>query len=160
MDMKVWTDFFQKNWELVQHNWLYILIGLVVLFVLLNVVKTLVKWLIIVVIVVALLIYSGISLDQVRNTVTHVKDGAVGTLKNEALDMMVKEAKDAQYTSNIDGTFSVTSSNLEVTGRSDSDTVKVSFRGIPLGEWDMSDKVKQFIQSAKSGATTESSSSS
>ncbi|WP_068500705.1 hypothetical protein [Paenibacillus kribbensis] len=156
MDKNVWTEFLQHNWQIVQDNWLYILIGLVLLFVILNIVKTLVKWLIVIVVVAGLLIYSGISFEQVGKVVTQAKDDAINKVQSEALNMMIKEGQNAKYTSNGDGTFSVTSSNLEVKGPFEGDKVKVWYQGMSLGEWSMSDTVKKYIESAKGLAVTQS----
>ncbi|MEC0182125.1 hypothetical protein P4H61_11535 [Paenibacillus peoriae] len=156
MDKNVWTEFLQHNWQIVQDNWLYILIGLVLLFVILNIVKTLLKWLIVIVVVAGLLIYSGISFEQVGKVVTQAKDDAINKVQSEALNMMIKEGQNAKYTSNGDGTFSVTSSNLEVKGPFEGDKVKVWYQGMSLGEWSMSDTVKKYIESAKGLAVTQS----
>ncbi|MFM9280464.1 hypothetical protein [Paenibacillus jiagnxiensis] len=142
MDANVWMEFLKQNW-------LIILIALIVLFAVLNLVKTLVKWLIAAVIVAALLIYSGISIEQISEVVTNVRNEAVDTVRTEALNMMVKEAKDAQYKANDDGTYTVSSSNIEVTGQAGSDKVKVSFRGVSLGEWSVTEAVADYVQSAK-----------
>ncbi|WP_025720021.1 hypothetical protein [Paenibacillus sp. 1-18] len=156
MDKNVWTEFLEHNWQIVQDNWLYILIGLVLLLVILKVVRVLVKWLIVIVVIAGLLIYSGISFEQVGKVVTQAKDDAINKVQSEALNMMIKEAQHAKYTSNGDGTFSVTSSNLEVKGPFEGDKVKVWFQGMSLGEWSMSDTVKKYIESAKGSAITQS----
>lgn len=156
MDKGVWTEFLEHNWQIVQDNWMYILIGLVLLLVILKIVRTLVKWLIVIVVIAGLLIYSGISFEQVGKVVTQAKDDAINNVQSEALNMMIKEGRDAQYTSNADGTFSVTSSNLEVKGPFDGDKVKVWFQGMSLGEWSMGDTVKKYIEGAKGSAVTQS----
>ncbi|MDQ0496302.1 hypothetical protein [Paenibacillus brasilensis] len=156
MDKNVWTEFLEHNWQIVQDNWLYILVGLVLLLVILKVVRVLVKWLIVIVVIAGLLIYSGISFEQVGKVVTQAKDDAINKVQSEALNMMIKEAQHAKYTSNGDGTFSVTSSNLEVKGPFEGDKVKVWFQGMSLGEWSMSDTVKKYIESAKGSAITQS----
>ena len=155
MDKGVWTEFLEHNWQIVQDNWLYILIGLVLLLVILKVVRTLVKWLIVIVVIAGLLVYSGISFEQVGKVVTQAKDDAINKVQSEALNMMIKEGQNAKYTSNGDGTFTVTSSNLEVQGPFEGDKVKVWFQGMPLGEWSMSDTVKKYIEGAKGLATVQ-----
>lgn len=145
MDMNVWIEF-------IKQNWLVILIALVVLLVVLNVVKTVLKWLIVIVIVAGLLIYSGISMEQIQDAVMSVKDEAVDAMKSEAVKVMAQEAQEAKYSSNADGSFTITSPNLEVTGTAGSDKVKVSFKGVPLGEWSVSDTVGTFIDQAKSSS--------
>ena len=139
--MQVWMDFLQQNWFV-------ILIALVVLFVVLKVVKTMVKWAIVIVIVGGLIVYSGITLDQLNEVVTTVKDETVDTLKTEAMNVMLKEAKEAEYTSNGDG-YTITTPNLELTGQAGSDKVKVTFKGVSLGEWKITDTVQTFISEAK-----------
>lgn len=141
MNMQVWMDFLQQNWFV-------ILIALVVLFVVLKVVKTMVKWAIVIVIVGGLIVYSGISLDQLNEVVTTVKDETVETLKSEAMNVMLKEAKEAEYTSSGDG-YTITTPNLELAGQAGSDQVKVTFKGVSLGEWKITDTVQTFISEAK-----------
>ncbi|MGR6763623.1 MULTISPECIES: hypothetical protein [Paenibacillus] len=149
MDKNVWSEFLEHNWQIVQDNWLYIVIGLVLLLVILKIVRTLVKWLIVIVVIAGLLVYSGISFEQVGKVVTQAKDDAINKVQSEALNMMIKEGQNAKYTSNGDGTFTVTSSNLEVKGPFEGEKVKVWFQGMSLGEWSMSDTVKKYIESAK-----------
>ncbi|MEJ3719400.1 hypothetical protein WGM54_15430 [Paenibacillus polymyxa] len=149
MDKNVWSEFLEHNWQIVQDNWLYIVIGLVLLLVILKIVRTLVKWLIVIVVIAGLLVYSGISFEQVGKVVTQAKDDAINKVQSEALNMMIKEGQNAKYTSNGADTFTVTSPNLEVKGPFEGDKVKVWFQGMSLGEWSMSDTVKKYIESAK-----------
>lgn len=148
MDVQVWTDFLQQNW-------LVIIIALVVLFVVLNLVKTMVKWVLAIVIVAGLLIYSGISLDQIGEVVTTVKDETVDTVKSEAMNMMLKEAKAAKYTENVDGTtYTVTTPNVRLEGTKGTETVEVTFKGVPLGQWKVNDTIITFVESAQSNRST------
>ncbi|MNP10642.1 hypothetical protein D3C76_1027980 [compost metagenome] len=149
MDLQVWTDFLQQNW-------LIIVIALVVLFLVLNLVKTMVKWVLAIVIVAGLLIYSGISLDQIGEVVTTVKDETVDTLKTEAMNMMLNEAKDAKFTQNDDDTYTVTTPNVTLKGETGSETVEVTLKGVPLGEWKVNDTIITFIESAQSNSSTTS----
>jgi len=145
MNVQVWTDFLQQNW-------LVIVIALVVLFVVLNLVKTMVKWVLAIVIVAGLLIYSGISLDKIGEVVTTIKDETVDTVKSEAMNMMLKEAKDAKYTKNSDGSYAVTTPNVSLKGETGTETVEVTFKGVPLGEWKVNDTIITFIESAQSNS--------
>ncbi|MEC0092617.1 hypothetical protein PMSD_05760 [Paenibacillus macquariensis subsp. defensor] len=149
MNVQVWTDFLQQNW-------LVIVIALVVLFVVLNLVKTMVKWVLAIVIVAGLLIYSGISLDKIGEVVTTIKDETVDTVKSEAMNMMLKEAKDAKYTKNADGSYAVTTPNVSLKGETGTETVEVTFKGVPLGEWKVNDTIITFIESAQSNGSTTS----
>jgi hypothetical protein len=149
MDLQVWTDFLQQNW-------LVIVIALVVLFIVLNLVKTMVKWVLVIVIVAGLLIYSGISLERIGEVVTTAKDETVDTLKTEATNMMLKEAKDAKFTKNTDGTYVVTTPNMSLKGETGTETVDVTFKGVPLGEWKINDTIITFIETAQSNGSTTS----
>lgn len=142
MDTQVWLEFLKQNW-------LVIVIALVVLFIVVNLVKTFIKWALVILIIAGLLIYSGISLEQIGEVVTTVKNEAVDTAKSEAMNIMMKEAKEAKYTSNGDGTFTVKSPNLELKGKSGSTEVEVNFKGVPVGKWDVNESIKEFITQAK-----------
>ncbi|WP_091071185.1 hypothetical protein [Paenibacillus sp. NFR01] len=141
-DPDVWSQFFRENWVV-------IVIALVLLFAVINVVKTVVKWAIVIIILAALFIYSGVTMDQIGNAVNKVADGTVSTLKSEAQEVMLKEAKDAKYASGGDGTFTITTPNLEVKGAAGEDKVEVIFRGVSLGKWSITDTTKTFIDEAR-----------
>ena len=141
MDTQVWSQF-------IRENWLVIVIALVLLFAVVNLVKTVLKWAIVIIIVVGLFIYSGVTIDQLGNAVDKVKEGTVSTLKSEAQAVMLKEAKDAVYIMNDDGTFTITSPNIEVKGTAGQDKVDVTFRGVSLGKWSVTDTMKSFIEEA------------
>lgn len=126
-----------------------IVIALVVLFAVINLVKTVLKWAIVIVIVVGLFIYGGVTMDQIGNAVNKVADGTVSTLKSEAQEVMLKEAQDAKYTSGEDGTFTITTPNIEMKGKAGEDKVEVTFRGVSLGKWSVTDTTKTFIEEAK-----------
>ncbi|MEK5061372.1 hypothetical protein ACFSVM_20655 [Paenibacillus shunpengii] len=142
MDIEIWKEF-------ISQNWLVIVIALILLFVVINVLRTMLKWAIVVVIVAALIIYSGVSFEQIRTVVTDVGASTMDTLRTEAAELMQKEAEKAEYTVNPDGTFTITSPNVEVSGKQGEDKVKVSVRGISLGEWSVNDTVQLFMETAQ-----------
>ncbi|MMZ62100.1 hypothetical protein D1872_242880 [compost metagenome] len=142
LNLEVWTEFLKQNW-------LVIVVALVVLFLILNFVKTLVKWALVLVIAAFVIIYSGISLKDIGDAITTVKDQAVDISRSEAMNMMKKEAAEAKMKRNPDGTFTITTPNLEVNGKEGEDKVKVMFHGVSLGEWKVSDTLQAFIQQAK-----------
>ncbi|MBO7745179.1 hypothetical protein I8J29_13295 [Paenibacillus sp. MWE-103] len=137
-DTDTWVQFFKDNW-------LMLVIALVVLFLVLRIVKTVVKWLIVVAILAGVVIYSGYSLEDVKSIGTKVADG----VKQEAISAMAGEAKDATYTDNGDGTFTVKTKNLELDGKPGDDEVEVSFRGTSLGKWKIDATIRTLIDQAK-----------
>ncbi|WP_138495251.1 hypothetical protein [Paenibacillus pinistramenti] len=144
-DYQVWVDYFKQNW-------LIIVVALVALFLVANLVKTVIKWVLILIIAAFLIVYSGVTLNDIGQAVSTVKDQTVDTMKSEALNLMKNEAKEAAFTQNPDGSFTIKTPNLEVTGESGSDKVKVSLHGVSLGEWSRSDTLEAFIQEAKSSS--------
>lgn len=142
MDIEIWKEF-------ISQNWLVIVIALILLFVVINVLRTVLKWAIVVVIVAAVIIYSGVSFDQIKTVVTDVGTSTMDTLRTEAAELMKKEAEKAEYVVNPDGTFTITSPNVEVNGKQGEDKVKVSVRGISLGEWSVNDTVRLFMETAQ-----------
>lgn len=142
MDWQVWSEFFRQNW-------LIILVSLIILFLVINLVKTVIKWLIVIIIVAAVFIYSGISIDQIRDTVTSVTDQTVSAVRDQALNAMAAEAKDAKFIQNGDGTYTVKSDNIEIVGTPGKGKVSVVFRGVSLGEWDINSTIQSVITQAK-----------
>ncbi|CAH0118320.1 MULTISPECIES: hypothetical protein [unclassified Paenibacillus] len=133
--------------QFLQENWLIIAIAVVVLFLIVSFVKTVLKWVLVIGIIVGIAIYGGYTINDISKVVSTVTD--VDKLKDEAMKLMASEAKDAKYTMNEDGTFTVeTPSKLVLTGKPGADKVDVTFRGISLGEWSVSGAVKTLIDGA------------
>ncbi len=142
MDWQVWSEFFRQNW-------LIILVALIILFMVINLVKTVIKWLIVIIIVVAVCIYSGISIDQIRDTVSGVTGQTVAALQEQAMDVMKDEAKSARFIQNGDGTYTIKTDTIELKGTPGAGKVGVTFRGVPLGEWEINSTIRSMIDQAK-----------
>ena len=142
LNTEVWIEF-------VRQNWLILLIALVAVLLVINVVKTMIKWAIAIVIVVALIVYSGVSLDQIQNTVTSVKDEAVAKLQGEALRMLKDEAAEATFERGEDGSFVVQTTSLKLEGKPNAKAVEVTYRGVPLGQWERGEQVNALIRAAQ-----------
>ncbi|MFD0715237.1 hypothetical protein [Paenibacillus sp. GCM10027626] len=138
-DIDIWIQFFKDNWVM-------LLIALVVLFLVIKIVKTVVKWLIVAVIIIGVVVYSGYTLDDLKDIGTK----AIETVKQEVVSTMAGEVKDAKYTTNKDGSFTVTTKNLELTGMPGDRKVKVSFQGTPAIEMKIDDTIRNLIDQAKS----------
>lgn len=142
MDTEVWSQFFRENW-------LVIVIALVLLFAVVNLVKTVLKWALAIAIIAGLFVYSGVTIDQIGNTVNQVKDETLGTLKAEAQDIMLKEAQEAEYAVDAGGAYTIKTPNLEVKGQAGEDKASVTFRGVSLGQWSVNGTLKTFIEEAR-----------
>ena len=152
-DLDTWTTFFQENW-------LMLVIALIVLFLIIRIVKTVIKWAIVAVIVIGLVIYSGYTLEDVKELGSKVMESglddlkelgskAADAVKQEAVSAMAGEAKDAKYTVNSDGTYTVKTTNIELRGEVGASEVKVSLRGAPAFTMKLDDTIQQFINQSK-----------
>lgn len=136
--------------EFVEQNWLVFSIILIALLVVVSFLKTIVKWAFIVFIIVTVTVYGGgITRDNVNDAVMDIKDGAVMKLRAQALHVMLSETKQAVFHSNRDGTYTIKSSHLELNGIFGSDKVNVKFNGMPFGEWNVDDNIRQFLKKVK-----------
>jgi len=137
-DFDTWISFLKTNWFVIA-------IALVVLLIVVKIVKTIVKWAIVAVIVIGLVIYSGYSMDDLKELGTKVTD----TVKQEAVNALVGEAEDATYKTNADGSFTVTTKTVELKGKAGSGEVEVSLRGASLGTWKVDGVIQSVIDQAK-----------
>lgn len=125
------TDFAQDQW--------YILAGAgVLLLIVVNVVKTMVKWALVAVIALGVLFYGANYQDA---------------LKDEVFSAMIGESETAQYSEQADGTFTVTSKSLTIEGKKGSDEVTVYYeiagKSFKLTSFSLTDEMTKFIEAAK-----------
>lgn len=136
-DLDTWKVFFEENW-------LILAAGLIVLLLVIGIVKTVAKWALAAVIVIGLALYSGYNLQDLRDL--------GGKVRDQAVEAMAGEAAEAVYKDNGDGTFTVKTRNLELTGSKGGDKVSVSFNGAPLGSWSIDSTIRALIDGAKAGS--------
>lgn len=146
MDFLDFTSYDTETWTtFLKDNWLVLAIGLVVLFLVIRIVKTVMKWAIVAVVVIGLVVYSGYSLDDVKEIGTKVMDN----VKNEAISAMVGSATDAEYSVSDDGTYTVKSDGIELKGVVGSSEVQVSLHGSPYITLQLEGVIQTFIDQAK-----------
>ncbi|MBB6730721.1 hypothetical protein [Cohnella zeiphila] len=138
LDLDAWKQFATDHWVL-------IVVAVIVLIVVINVVKTLLKWVLVAAIVVGLAVYGGYSVNDLKEVGSKV----TADLKDEAVKAMAGEASQATYKLNGDGTFTVTTPNLELSGVPNSGKVNVKFRGVSLGSWSMDGAVRELVAQAR-----------
>lgn len=139
-DWTTWSQFFKENW-------IVLAVALVILLAVIGIVKTVAKWALVAVIVIGIVVYSGYSLQDLKDLGTKVTD----SVKEQAVNAMVGEAQDATYTNNGDGTYTVKTKNIELTGSVGGSEVAVSYRGTPLGTWKIDGTIQELIDRAKNG---------
>lgn len=101
----------------------------------------------------------GISVDEIKDVGSKVSDelGAIGSkvteeLKEQAFKAMAGEASEATYVDNEDGSYSIKSTSIELTGIPNSGEVTVKFHGQSLGTLKMEDAVREFVVQARASA--------
>lgn len=146
-DPEAWRQFLADRWYV-------LVIALIALLIIVKIVKTVVKWLLVAAIVVGVLLYSGYSLedlrvDKLKELGEQISGQAAATLKREALEAMAGEASEAVYTQSEDGTFTVQTASLVITGKIGDSEVSVSYLGAPLGRWKVDDTILSLIDQAK-----------
>jgi hypothetical protein len=144
-DTETWRTFFEDNW-------LILALALVALFVIIGIVRTVVKWALVAIVVIGVIAYSGYTLDDVKSKVTSISGKVAESVKQEAISAMAGEASEATYTKNSDGSFTVKTDNLELTGKPNADEVEVKFRGTKIGRWKIDDTIRTLIDTAKSNS--------
>ncbi|MCD9023929.1 hypothetical protein [Cohnella silvisoli] len=140
-DPDVWVQF-------VKDHWVVVAIAIVAIFVVMKLVKTVLKWVLVAAIIIGIVTYGGYSIKDLGEIGTKVTD----ELKDQAIKAMAREAKDAKYVNNEDGSYTIKSTNLELDGVPNSGEVTVKLRGISLGTWKMEGAVRDFVVQSRASA--------
>ncbi|MEK3720540.1 hypothetical protein [Paenibacillus sp. FSL H8-0034] len=132
-----------------QERWYVILLAIVILFVVVRIVKTVIKWVIVLAILAGLYFYGASYKDQLLNI------GATVTteVKNQAIKVVSNEMKDAQYKQNADGSYTVTTKSLKVDGMPGASEVTVTFMNQTF-TMKLDDMLKALIEQAKTNKAT------
>ena len=128
--------------QVLQDHWVVAVVALAVIFIVLKLVKTVLKWALVIAIVIGVLAYGGYNVNDLTET-----------LKREAISVMTAGAGDARFRQLEGGAYEVTASDLKLTGEAGSDKVRVAYRGIPLGTWDMNEVIREFIERARTSGS-------
>jgi hypothetical protein len=127
-----------------EQRWVIVVAAIIALLLIVKVVKTVIKWVLVLAIIAALLFY-GANYTQALKDVT-VK--AMSFAKEEAFEAMLGEAADADYQESADGSFTVTSANLELKGMKGSDQVEITFKGHTFS-FKLNEAIRSYIDQSK-----------
>ncbi|MBE3555206.1 MAG: hypothetical protein IMW85_09545 [Thermicanus sp.] len=137
--MEAWLLFVKENfWGL-----LIVAIGLIIV---LSIVKTMVKWVIVILVLVGVYLYGA-------NFVANVQDlgkQAAQYTKEQAVKLLIEEAKRAEYTLNKDGTYTIRSDRITLSGKIGSNEAILSILGqqFPI---QLDETLKKVIQEIETG---------
>ncbi len=133
----------------VEQQWMYLLIALVVILIMIKIFKRVIRWLIVLVIIgtviVAVIYYNdGILIHSGQK----IAEQAVEYTTEQAVNGLLSEVKDANYTLKADGTYEVQTSNFSLRGRVGKREAVIVFKGqeIPI---ELGEPLFQFIEQAK-----------
>lgn len=131
-----------------QNQWYIAVIALIVLFLVVKLVKTVVKWAVVILIIAAVFIYG----NQYGGKLLEIKDtfgtAVANEVKDQALKVIAGEAKEAVYKKNSDGTFTIQSKSVQLEGKPGSNDVKVTFMGQSF-HLKADEVIQKFIDQAK-----------
>jgi hypothetical protein len=142
--MDQWIAFAQERWYL-------IVAAIVALFIIVGIVKTVVKWIIVIVIIGALVLYGANYKDKLQSIGTSVASQVSTEIVDGVTKAISAEAKEAQFKSNPDGSFLITTKSLKIEGKAGSSEVQVTFLGKTF-TMDAEGAIKTFIEQAKKNA--------
>jgi len=140
-DMDAWIQF-------IKDNWVIIAAAIIAIFIIVKVVKTVLKWVLIIGIIAGILVYGGYSVEDLKEVGSKV----TADLKDQAIKAMAGEASEAKYVNNKDGSYTITTSTLELSGVPNTGEVSVKLKGVSLGTWKMDGAVREFVVQAREAA--------
>jgi hypothetical protein len=133
----------------VQDKWLLIIIAIVVLFLVMKVVKTFVKWILVLAVIAAVLYYgSTYAGKQLSGLKTTLGNAVADEAKQQLTNAIVGEGKDADYIKHADGSYTIHTKNIKLDGKPGSDQAEVSFMGQSY-KVSINKTIQKFIDEAK-----------
>ena len=132
-------------------RWYIILGALIVLFLVIKIVKTVIKWVIVLAIVAGLFFYGASYKDQLLELGTTVGAKVAAEAKTQAMNAISQEVKEAKYSQNADGSFTIMTKSVKVEGKPGAAEVQVTFMNQTFTV-KVDDMVKTFIEQAKKNA--------
>jgi hypothetical protein len=133
----------------IQERWFVVVAAIIVLFIVIKIVKTVMKWILVLAIVAGVLFYGANYVDQIKEVGGGILQDAKSSLRDEALKALAGE--DASYKQNEDGSFIIVKGNIQLEGKSGSSDVKITFMGQSV-TLKADDALKALIEQAKKNA--------
>jgi hypothetical protein len=130
-------------------RWFIVIAAIVALFVVVKVLKTVVKWVIVLAVIGALIFYGANYKDKLGMIGGELLDGA----KSVAVSKLADEMKDAKYENHPDGTYTITSKNVKLEGQSGSDEVSITFKGKTVTV-KINNLIRAYIEGAKNNTVS------
>lgn len=133
-----WLSFAQDHW------WL-ILAAVVALFLIVSVMKTILKWALVAVVIGVVVLY-GMNYQE---ELVAMGDTVLAEAKEQAFEAIARQALDAEYEAHADGTYAVFTESVRVEGREGSNEVTVYWKGVKIGTFQADAAIQAFLEQAK-----------
>jgi hypothetical protein len=149
----------EERWRLdfvaafLQERWYIIVAAIIILFIVVRIVKTVIKWVIVLAILAGLYFYGASYKDQLMELGATVGASVTTEVKNQAVKIISSEMKDAQYKQNPDGTYTVATKSLRVDGKPEANEVNVTFMNQTF-TMKLDELLKALIDQAKKNTTS------
>ena len=130
-------------------SWFPFLLGGIIIFVAINVLKTLLKWVMVAIVIVVVFFHSGVTWQQLADRSVYRSGMIANTVQWCVMQWMNKELDKARYASQSNGAFTITSPNFIVKRMAGKSTLHVTFGHVSLGEWNMNDALHTYVQKVK-----------
>jgi hypothetical protein len=142
-------DTYMDQWIVfLQDKWMLVIVAIVVLFLVMKLVKTFVKWVIVIAVIAFGLYYGSNYAGKLGDLKTTLGNAVVGEAKQQLTNAIVGEGKNAAYKKNADGSFTVSTKNIKLEGKPGSDQAKVTFLGQSYNV-SINKTIQKFIDEAK-----------
>jgi hypothetical protein len=138
------VDWIESLKSLAIEKWWMILIAIVSIYVVMKIAKSFLKWAIIIGIIVLFAMYG----THYKALIHDVKDKVWTIVEDRAFSAMKKDMDTATYALNKDGTFTVQTNQITISGKPTGQTVKLTYKGISF-DVDRSDFINRYIQDVK-----------
>lgn len=107
-------------------NWLWLVIAAIGLIIVINVVKTVIKWAIVIIVVGGILIY-GFNYDV--GTLKNLSENAVNYTKEQAMKSLLNEAVNATYEVDGNGNYTVKTKSATLRGKVGAEQAELEIMG-------------------------------
>ncbi|HEX7057794.1 MAG TPA: hypothetical protein VF260_11470 [Bacilli bacterium] len=125
-------------------RWYVVAAAVVILFLVIKLVKAVIKWVIVLVLIAGVLIYG----TQYGGEIKDVGQKIVNATREEAVKALLGEAEQAKFTQHADGTFDIATPHARLTGAQNSDWLTVTVGGHSF-KLKKDDVWRQFIEQAR-----------
>jgi hypothetical protein len=132
----------------VQDKWLLIIIAIVVLFLVMKIMKTFVKWILVLAVIAAVLYYGSTYANKLSGLKTTLGNAVADEAKQQLTNAIVGEGKDADYIKHADGSYTIHTKNIKLDGKPGSDQAEISFMGQSY-KVSINKTIQKFIDEAK-----------